>query len=75
MVEWLTKRERQVLVLVAQGKANREIAQELQISSKTVETHMTHILRKLGAANRTAAVIKAVEQGEIEPEDIWAAGE
>lgn len=71
MVEPLTKRERQVLSLVAQGKPNKEIAQELHISIKTVETHMSHILGKLEAVNRTDAVMKAVDQGEIETEDIW----
>lgn len=71
----LTKRERQVLILVAQSKTNKEIAHELRISIKTVETHMTHILGKLDAVNRTGAVMQAVEQGEIEPEDIWATGE
>lgn len=75
MAERLTKRECQILILVAQGKANKEIAQELHISIKTVETHMTHILGKLDAVNRTDAVMKAVDQGEIEAEDIWAAGE
>lgn len=71
MVEPLTKRERQVLSLVAQGKPNKEIARELHISIKTVETHMSHILGKLEAVNRTDAVMKAVDQGEIETEDIW----
>lgn len=72
MTEPLTERERQILILVARSKTNKEIAQELHISIKTVETHMTHILGKLEAVNRTDAVMKAVDQGEIEAEDIWA---
>lgn len=71
MTEPLTERERQILILVARSKTNKEIAQELHISIKTVETHMSHILGKLEAVNRTDAVMKAVDQGEIETEDIW----
>ena len=67
----LTERERQVLILVARGKANREIAHELQISIKTVEYHMTNILGKLGARNRTEAVLKALRQGLVTLEEIW----
>lgn len=66
MVERLTERERQILIQVAQGKCNKEIAQELQITVKTVEYHMTNILGKLGAVNRTEAVVKALEQGLLD---------
>lgn len=53
----LTKRERQVLSLVANGKNNTEVADELFISTKTVDTHKTHILEKLGLKN-TAELVK-----------------
>ncbi|MCI0437045.1 MAG: LuxR C-terminal-related transcriptional regulator [Gemmatimonadetes bacterium] len=51
----LTRRERQVLRLVAQGLANRQIARKLVISEHTVHRHVANILRKLGVASRTAA--------------------
>lgn len=61
----LTEREWEVLALVAQGKRNREIAQELGVCEKTVEYHVTNILGKLGLPNRTAAVIWALRTGLI----------
>jgi len=71
MTERLTEREYQVLIPVARGKANKEIARELHITVKTVEYHMTNILGKLGAANRTEAVVKALEQGLLDRADLW----
>lgn len=70
MAEGLTERERQVLVLVAEGKANKEIARELDICVKTVEYHITNILGKLGAASRTEAAVKALEQGLLDPAEV-----
>jgi LuxR family maltose regulon positive regulatory protein len=55
----LTERELEVLAHLATGKANREIAGELYVSLNTIKKHMTHILDKLGAPNRTAAVDRA----------------
>jgi DNA-binding NarL/FixJ family response regulator len=55
----LTGREVEVLRLVAAGKSNREIAEELVISSNTVDRHVSHILGKIGAANRAEAVAYA----------------
>ncbi len=55
----LTDRELEVLSHLATGKPNREIADELYVSLNTVKKHITHILDKLGAANRTAAVDRA----------------
>ena len=57
----LTSRERQVLGLLAQGRANRDIAAELVITLDTVKRHVSHILAKLGAVNRTEAVARARE--------------
>lgn len=59
----LSNREVEVLRLVAKGKANKEIAAELALSSDTVKTHLTHLMRKLGAADRAHAVTLAIEQG------------
>lgn len=66
MVERLTEREHQILILVAKSKTNKEIARELHVSIKTVEYHMTNILGKLGATNRTEAVVKALERGLLD---------
>jgi len=52
-VSALSGREREVVGLVADGKSNREIAETLALSTKTVERHITNILAKVGARNRT----------------------
>ncbi|OCA80918.1 response regulator transcription factor [Pseudobacillus wudalianchiensis] len=59
--EELTEREREVLLLIAQGKSNQEIADELYISLKTVKTHVSNILSKLEVNDRTQAVIYAFQ--------------
>lgn len=61
----LTGREEEVLTLVAGGLKNRDIAVRLDLSEQTVKNHLTGILHKLGAANRTRAVMYAVRQGWI----------
>jgi DNA-binding NarL/FixJ family response regulator len=65
-VEPLTERERDVLALVAQGRANKEIARELGIGDRTVRTHVTSILGKLGLVSRTQAAIYAVREGLVD---------
>jgi DNA-binding NarL/FixJ family response regulator len=55
----LTEREAQVLSLMAEGRDNREIAAALQVSSKTVANHVSHILTKLQARDRVDAVLRA----------------
>jgi DNA-binding CsgD family transcriptional regulator len=59
----LSEREAEVLSLVGAGKTNREIAELLVLSEKTVENHLTSIYRKIGAENRATAVAFAVRQG------------
>ena len=66
-VDPLTERERQVLVLVAQGRANKEVARELHISERTARTHVSNILAKLGLASRTQAALYALREGLIPP--------
>src|ERR1700694_959237 len=61
----LAPREREVLALVAEGLSNKAIAKELGISDQTVKFHVASITGKLGAANRTEAVRRAVRQGLI----------
>ncbi|NVM57011.1 MAG: response regulator transcription factor [Desulfobacterales bacterium] len=70
MTEELTRRERQVLLLICRGMANKEIARELCITVKTVEWHVTNVLGKLGADNRTQAVVIALEQGLLGPAEL-----
>jgi DNA-binding NarL/FixJ family response regulator len=59
----LTPREREVLALVAKGQSNRDIAEELVISEKTVASHLSHIFTKLAVSSRTAASAFAYEHG------------
>jgi DNA-binding NarL/FixJ family response regulator len=62
----LTPREREVLALIGRGFSNKRIAQELQVSEKTVKTHVGHVLGKLGVADRTQAAIVAVRAGLVD---------
>ncbi|HEY4454168.1 MAG TPA: response regulator transcription factor [Pseudonocardiaceae bacterium] len=61
----LTPREREILVLVAQGKSNRDIAGVLVISERTARTHVSNMLGKLGLASRTQAALWAVREGLV----------
>jgi DNA-binding NarL/FixJ family response regulator len=64
--EALTAREREVLLLIARGLPNKQIALELGIAEKTVKTHVSSILGKLGLTDRTQAALYAVRAGLIE---------
>jgi two-component system, NarL family, response regulator LiaR len=64
--EALTAREREVLLLIARGMPNKLIARELQIAEKTVKTHVSSILGKLGLTDRTQAALYAVRSGLLE---------
>jgi DNA-binding NarL/FixJ family response regulator len=59
----LTAREREVLALVARGRANKAIAFELGVAEKTIKTHVGNILAKLGLSDRTQAALYAVREG------------
>ncbi|MGZ4233030.1 MAG: response regulator [Solirubrobacteraceae bacterium] len=63
----LTEREREILALVAQGKANKAIAGELVISERTARTHVSNILSKLDLTSRTQAALWAVREGLAPP--------
>lgn len=64
-VDPLTAREREIVALLAEGLSNREIGARLGIAEKTVRVHMTHILDKMGADDRTQLLILAVQRGMI----------
>ncbi|MFS8105120.1 response regulator transcription factor [Lentzea alba] len=61
----LTPREREILVLVAQGQSNRDIAGTLVISERTARTHVSNVLSKLGFVSRTQAALWAVREGLV----------
>jgi DNA-binding NarL/FixJ family response regulator len=61
----LSGRERAVLVLVAKGRSNQEIADELVISERTARTHVSNVLRKLRLTSRTQAAVVAVREGML----------
>ena len=63
-VSRLTAREREVLALLGLGNRDREIADQLVVAESTVKKHVRHILRKLGARNRTEAVSRTRGNGE-----------
>ena len=61
----LTRREREVAALIARGLTNRQIAEELFIAERTADTHVEHILAKLGLGSRTQVATWVVEQGDV----------
>ena len=61
----LTGRQQEVLLLIAEGKSNKQIAYELDVSEATVKLHINALLRSLGVTNRTQAVVTAQKQGLI----------
>jgi DNA-binding CsgD family transcriptional regulator len=63
----LSERERDVVMLIAGGRSNREIADELVITKKTAEAHVSHILTKLGLGSRVQIATWSLQQGVTEP--------
>ena len=63
MLRDLTRREQEVLGLIARGMSNKEIGSTLHITEKTVKTHVSHLLDKLSLADRTQAALYAVKHG------------
>jgi DNA-binding NarL/FixJ family response regulator len=61
----LTARESEVLVCITQGRSNREIAEQLHIAEKTVRTHVSSVLDKMGARDRTQAAVYALQRGLV----------
>jgi len=68
--ETLTEREEEVLRLLARGRSNRRIAEELGVAEITVRTHVSHILGKLDATNRVQAALYALRSGLVALEDV-----
>jgi len=66
-LDQLTDREREILKLIAQGRSNAELAQQLYLSEATIKTHVSAILRKLAVRDRVQAVIAAYEAGLVSP--------
>jgi non-specific serine/threonine protein kinase len=65
----LTRREREVAAMIAAGKTNREIAETLVVSTRTVETHVENVLTRLGFSSRSQIAAWAVEKGLRTPND------
>ena len=65
LVEQLTHRELEVLAMLAAGRSNQAVASQLVVSLDTVKKHVSHVLTKLGASNRTEAVARARQLGLI----------
>ena len=63
----LTPREREVLELIGRGFPNKRTARRLEVSEKTVKTHVGHVLAKLGVTDRTQAAVVAVRAGLVDP--------
>lgn len=61
----LTEREHEVLTLITEGNSNKEIAQQLSMSTHTVKTHVTNIIQKMAVSDRTQAAVKAIRNNMV----------
>ena len=68
--EALSRREAEVLELLARGRSNKQIARSLYVGERTVKTHVSNILTKLGVRSRTQAALYAVRTGLVSPEEL-----
>jgi DNA-binding NarL/FixJ family response regulator len=68
-LELLTERELEVLKLAARGKSNRDIAADLYLSTRTVQTHLSTVFAKMQVGSRTEAVVQALQRGWLTLED------
>jgi DNA-binding NarL/FixJ family response regulator len=68
--DYLSERELGVLKLAAKGMSNKEIAAELSLGVRTVQSHLSHIFDKLGVSSRTEAVLRALKEGWLSFEHI-----
>ncbi|HJW75280.1 MAG TPA: response regulator transcription factor [Thermoleophilia bacterium] len=66
----LSTREKEVLRLAARGISNKQIARQLDLSIRTVHAHMSHIFAKLGVASRTEAVVRGLQNGWLDLDDL-----
>jgi DNA-binding NarL/FixJ family response regulator len=66
----LSPREREVTLFIARGLSNKQIAHELYLSTKTVKTHIAHIMKKLDANNRTDIVVSSLKKAYIDISEI-----
>nr|BFE77764.1 hypothetical protein GCM10020093_003650 [Planobispora longispora] len=66
-LDGITERETEVLVLIAKGRSNQEIAEDLVLSEQTVKTHIGRILAKLNLRDRAQAIVYAYESGLVRP--------
>ncbi|RLC94056.1 MAG: DNA-binding response regulator [Chloroflexi bacterium] len=69
-METLSEREKEILRLATRGLSNREIADELCLSVRTVQGHLTHIFNKLQVGSRTEAVVRGLKEGWITLDDV-----
>jgi DNA-binding NarL/FixJ family response regulator len=69
-IEELHPRELQVLTLAARGDSNKQIASQLEVSERTVQTHLVNIFRKLRVSSRTEAVLQGLRQGWLTLDDL-----
>lgn len=67
--EALSRREVEVLELLARGRSNKQIARSLYVGERTVKTHVSNILTKLGVRSRTQAALYAIRTGLVSPEE------